>query len=818
MTTLYPVQDAFIRGEISPRLHARASLDLYRAALSKCTNFVTLPHGGIRKRGGTYFCAEVRDSSKATRLIPFIFSADQAYALEFGDLYIRVYAYGARVGTVEVVSPYPEADLFDLQFVQSADQMWITHKDHPVKVLTRTAHTTWTLADFVFLDGPYDKINTTATTLTPAATGNAMPVMVANTLPSGTVSNSNGSSDVWQVFDGDKQKGENIAGFPSGYLRYQFGGGGAKTVDAYWITATNDHSDTASPTQWQFQASHNGTDWTTLDSRDGETGWSKSETRFFDGFNNTVAYEYYQLLFSGGGSDGTAIAELALHEYAPSQTPFDLSASSIVGINDGIGFQTSDVGRAIRLLGADGFWRWAKVVARTSTTVVTVQLYGHALPDLSPIIRWRLGTFVPGKYVQSGSLYEERLAFSRKFSVYASQTGDFDNFATGEKDTDALEFVQAGGGQANDITWVAESDGALIIGTLGGVRALSGSGIDEALTPSSFKNRRSRTFGCAPLRPVDAGQSFLYVTRSRKSIAELTQNATGRFTSDDVGQISEHIPKKGVVELAFQTDPDPLLWFPLGDGELGGYTHQPSQDVRGMHIHQIAGSFAGSNWAVVESAMVTPGQDGNDDLWLIVKRTIGGVTRRYIEIKTAPFEYGGIGDAFEVDCGLTYSGAAVGTVSGLDHLNGETLDVLADGKVYKGLAVAAGAVSLPGGATAAKWQVGLGYQSEANTLELDVGGRDGSIVGRRKKVAKLILSLLETDTTGLQVQSFIRGRWEQVRIPSVVAPDGMAKLFTGNVEVPIDDSWEGQGRVKIRHVNPTPCTIRAMTPVFDAEP
>ncbi|MER9770003.1 hypothetical protein NKJ09_28800 [Mesorhizobium sp. M0189] len=268
MTTLYPVQDAFIRGEISPRLHARASLELYRAALSKCTNFVTLPHGGIRKRGGTYFCAEVNNSSKATRLIPFIFSADQAYALEFGDLYIRVYAYGARVGTVEVAAPYLEADLFDLQFVQSADQMWITHKDYPVKVLTRTAHTTWTLADFVFLDGPYDKINTTATTLTPAATGNAMPVMTSNTLPSGTVSNSNGSSDVWQVFDGDKQEGVDIAGFPSGYLRYQFGGGEAKTVDAYWITATNDHSDTVSPTQWQFQASHNGTDWTTLDSRD----------------------------------------------------------------------------------------------------------------------------------------------------------------------------------------------------------------------------------------------------------------------------------------------------------------------------------------------------------------------------------------------------------------------------------------------------------------------------------------------------------------------------------------------------------------------
>ncbi|KRB16046.1 hypothetical protein ASD99_31570 [Mesorhizobium sp. Root695] len=759
MTTLYPVQDVFTRGEISPRLHARASLDFYRAALSKCENFVTLPHGGIRKRGGTYFAGEVKISAKKTRAIPFIFSADQAYALEFGDQYIRVYAYGARVGTVEVASPYLEADLFELTYVQSADQMWITHRNYQPKVLTRTAHTTWTLEDFEFLDGPYDPLNDTATTLTPSDTGHLTPQMTSNSAPSGTASTGSGSAAAWQMFDRDKTQDIEIASGGDGYIRYRNAGGAQRVI---------------------------------------------------------------QLVFSGGGGDdavGSVSAELAMHIAAFDQTPFDLTASSIVGINDDTGFQPSDVGRTIRLLGADGIWRWAKITSRTSTTVVKIRLYGHALPNMNPITRWRLGTFVPGKYVESGSLYEERLAFSRKFSVYASATGDFDNFALGEKDDDALEFVQAGGGQANDIVWIADSDGALLIGTSGGIRALSGSGIDEALTPSSFKNRRSRTFGCARIRPVDAGQSFLYVTRSRKSIAELTQTAQSRFASDDVGQISEHIPKQGVVELAFQADPDPLLWFPLENGELGGYTHQPSQEVRGMHRHRLGGTFSGSDWAVVESAAVTPGQDGNDDLWLVVKRTIGGVTRRYIEIKTAPFEYGAIADAFEVDCGLSYTGLAVTTVGGAIHLAGQSVDVLADGKVYRGLTVSGGGtVTLPDSSTAAKWQLGLPYAAGADTLELDVGGRDGSIIGRRKKVSKVILSLLETDTTGLQVQSFMRGRWEPVRMPSIVAPNGRATLFTGNVEVPIDDSWEGQGRVRIRHVNPTPCTIRAFTPVFDAEP
>ncbi|TIQ20214.1 MAG: hypothetical protein E5X51_17685 [Mesorhizobium sp.] len=812
MPTLYPIQDTFVRGEISPRLHARASLDLYRAALSRCENFLTLPHGGIRKRGGTYFCAEVKDSAKATRLIPFIFSADQAYALEFGDLYIRVHAYGARVGTVEVATPYLEADLFDLQFVQSADQMWITHKNHLPQVLTRTAHTTWTLAEFVFLDGPYDDINTSATTLTPAETGAVHPQMTSDTLPTGTAAASAGTA--FHVFDRDN--GTNLSfGATTGDVSYDFARATIKVCDAYWIRARAAGNPRAA-VAWDFQG-FDGTNWISLDSRTAETGWSRGEVRFYE-FQNETAYQSYRLNISGSEDDANLdIVEMGWHEDGDTQTPFDLTASSIVGINGGTGFQASDVGRTIRLLGSDAVWRWARIASRSSATVVKIRLYGHALPNLSPIARWRLGTFVPGKYVESGSLYEERLAFSRKFSVYASATGDFDNFATGEEDDAALEFVQAGGGQANDITWIAESDGALIIGTLGGIRALSGSGIDEALTPSSFKNRRSRTFGCAPLRPVDAGQSFLFVTRSRKSIAELTQSATGKFTSEDVGQVSEHIPKKGVVELAFQTDPDPLLWFPLDNGELGGYTHQPSQEVRGMHRHRIAGTFPGSGWGVVESAVVTPGQDGNDDLWLIVKRTIGGTTKRTIEIKSVPFEYGEIADAFEVDCGLAYDGVVVATVTGLDHLNGETVDALADGVVYHGLTVAAGALSLPGGAMAAKWSVGLPYEAGADTLELDVGGRDGSIVGRRKKVTKVILSLFETDTTGLEIASMQRGRWEPVRIHSVVTPNGKANLFTGNVEVPIDDSWEGQGRVRIRHTNPTPCTIRAFTPVFDSE-
>lgn len=829
MPTIYPIQDTWVRGELSPRLHARASLDLYRAGLAVCENFLTLPHGGLRKRAGSYYVGELGPAvygpgvDGLIRLFPFIFSADQAYCLEFGDLYLRIYAYGARVGSIELVTPWPEDDLGGIQFIQSADQMWLTHPDYPGQLLTREAALTWTLEEIEFQDGPYKPINLTSTNLTPASYGCATPKMTGLTAPSGTVSSSAAAADAWEIFDGDAGTFTRITG-KSGWIAYAFASG-TKVVDAYWLKASSDGSSPpeATPSAWTIEG-YDGSSWIPLDNRTAELGWSAGETRFFE-FTNETGYSAYRFKWTanGGGSGvDTDICELALHERAENQTAFNLTASAATGINDGAGFKTTDVGRSIRILGSDGRWRWCRIIARTSSTIVTIQLYIHALPDLAPIANWRMSAFEDGDQPSAVTMFEERLTLAQDYSVFATKTGDFDNFSTGEADDDALEFQNAGGGQANKILWMADADGFLLIGTAGGIRALSGSGIDEALTPTSFKNRKSRTFGCSYIAPIDAGASFIYVTRNRRQLAELTQNQSGRFTSDDITQVSEHIPKKGIVEITYQSDPDPMIWFPLGTGELGGYTHQPSQEVRGMHRHILGGSFSTGD-AVVERALSTPGQDGPDDVWLAVKRTISSNTRRYLEIMTAPMEYSTLDDAFFVDCGLSYSGVATNSLSGLAHLNGQSVDVLyktGAGKwfVAKGRTVSAGAITLPSAATCVKAHVGLPYEGTAETLELDVGGKDGSLVGRRKKVAAVILSLFETDVSGLQIRSKLRGAWESINIPTNVASDGSIALFTGNVKVPIDDSWEGQGKVEIRHTNPTPCTIRGMSPVFDYEP
>ena len=740
--TLYPIQDAFVRGEISPRLHARASLDLYRGALSKCVNFLTLPHGGIRKRSGTYFVAETKYADRPTRLIDFRFSEDQAYCLELGDAYCRVHAYGAYLG-IEFTTPWPATSLDRLQYVQSADVMWVVHPFHPPHRIVRRGATDWVVELVNFQDGPFDSANIfegagayVSSAVGTTTINSQVPIFTA--------------SDVGRLFRIEMTSYTNIKPWePNGLL---------------------------APAGQQVQG---------------------LKTRY-DG-------NVYEVVTSGvapGGTNGWrygATPPTHLRGVEP-DGPIAPDASQEANVGVALAYMHSGFGVA----------RITSVQSQTQVTATVISRFPDEVvgaPNASFL--WSFGSFHAGNNPVAVTLFEERLVFASRMSVYASRTGNFDSFRPGEKDDDALVFRLAAN-EANDIVWLADADGFLTIGTIGGVRALSGSGVDEALTPSSFKNRSSATHRCSTHRPLNTGQAFLYVVNGARAIAEMVLNGSSRFESSDASQISEHIPKVtgGIVASAYQENPDPIAWYAMANGELVGFTYQRDQEVRGLHRH-IIGS------GLVRSVTVTPGRTGYDDVWVIVERTIAGQQRRYIEVLQPSCEYGSKIDAFGVDSGLTYRGTAVSTVSGLSHLEGQEVSYLADGFAGTGV-VSDGSLTLPRPATVI--HVGLSYQAEASTLELDVGARDGSLIGRRKRITKVIFSLLETDVSGLRVQSMQRGRWEQAKLPSIAARDGSIDLFTNNIEIPVDDSFEGQARINIQHSGPGPCTLRAVIPAFDNEP
>ena len=181
----------FTAGELSPRLDGRNDLSKYPSGCKTLENFIVYPHGSAARRSGSQFISEVKTSSKKTRLIPFEFSTTQTYILEFGDQYIRVYKDKGQVqsggSAVEISTPYLEAELFDLKFAQSADVLYICHPNHEVEKLSRTSHTSWTLADVDFTKGPMQDANTTTTTLNPGATAVGTGVSLAASATTGMV-------------------------------------------------------------------------------------------------------------------------------------------------------------------------------------------------------------------------------------------------------------------------------------------------------------------------------------------------------------------------------------------------------------------------------------------------------------------------------------------------------------------------------------------------------------------------------------------------------------------------------------------------------
>jgi len=125
----------------------------YYNAAATIENFIIRPYGGVHRRPGTYYVGEVKTSSKKTRLIPFEYSTTQAYIIELGDQYMRFYMDNGQItesgSAVEIATPYLEAELFDVQYAQSADTLYLAHPNHAPRKLVRNSHTDWDLSDYL---------------------------------------------------------------------------------------------------------------------------------------------------------------------------------------------------------------------------------------------------------------------------------------------------------------------------------------------------------------------------------------------------------------------------------------------------------------------------------------------------------------------------------------------------------------------------------------------------------------------------------------------------------------------------------------------
>lgn len=162
-----PIVNSFSSGELTPRLMGRTDSPKYASGCQTLENFVALPHGGARRRGGTRYINEVKDSANTARLISFEYSVSQTYVLELGDQYMRFYTTGTSDfgqvqsgGTAyEIATPWLHSEVNEIQFAQNADVMWLVHPNHAPQKLVRSAHTNWALTTESFKKGPFNEVN-----------------------------------------------------------------------------------------------------------------------------------------------------------------------------------------------------------------------------------------------------------------------------------------------------------------------------------------------------------------------------------------------------------------------------------------------------------------------------------------------------------------------------------------------------------------------------------------------------------------------------------------------------------------------------------
>ena len=632
----------FTGGELSPRLDGRNDLAKYASGCSTLENLIVYPHGSAARRPGTNFVAAVKDSTKKTRLIPFEFSTTQTYMLEFGNQYIRFYKDNGQIlssgSAYEISTPYLEAELFDLKFAQSADVMYICHPNHEVEKLSRTGHTSWSLTDVDFTKGPFLDPNTTATTLTPsnAATG-------------------------------------------------------SRTI----------------------------------------------------------------------------------------------TASAVTGINGGSGFLATDVGRQIHF--NDGY---GIITGRTNTTEITVNVT-IAFANANAITNWYLGAFSDTTgHPSCVTFFEQRLVFAATLNnpqtVYFSKSGDYENMDANLggtiADDDAIIYTIASN-QVNAIRFMTATR-TLIIGTAGGEFAVSGGGTDNAITPTNILIKKQSNHGAANVDAIAVGNATLFLQRARRKIRELAYNFdVDGYVAPDMTILAEHITEGGLTQVAYQQEPNQIIYATREDGELVGLTYQREQQVTAWHRHIFGGRFgiatltvsdyaniangtkltltksdgttvdfnsttgtAGTNEfktetnnnttatnlktainahanftatvssavvtvtetaheatgyltiksfdstrltatsegkAVVDSVAVIPTDDTEYQTWIIVKRTIDGTTKRYVEyLNELDFDETDNTSFNFLDSALSYSGSAATTISGLSHLEGQVVAILADGATH----------------------------------------------------------------------------------------------------------------------------------------
>jgi hypothetical protein len=427
---------------------------------------------------------------------------------------------------------------------------------------------------------------------------------------------------------------------------------------------------------------------------------------------------------------------------------------------------------------------WVRVNSVASATVanVTVKDLGYMPTDTNPTNLWQEGAFSTHRGFPSAVVfYEQRLWYGgtshKPQTIWGSKTGNYEDFDLGANASDGLSYAIASD-RVNNIKWMA-AQRVLIVGTSGGEFRVTG-GNESAITPTNVDVRRQTSYGSKIGHPAYVGSDVFFIQRSGTQVRNVAYKwESDSFQSDDLTFLAEHITEGGLTTLSYSHVPDSILLGLRTDGALIMLTYEPTQEVIGWHRHITDGEY--KSLAVIS-------EDGPDQFWFVVERTIGGATKQYVELYT-PDTY--------LDSMISYSGSATASVSGLAHLEGKTVQITADGAVHPDLVVSSGAITL--NYTATDIKVGLKYVSKLTPTRPGQNAGAGTTLGKPKRWNTIFVRLEKSAIPIINGQR-----------PSVRSPDtnyGNEQPITSeDIEVK-NLGYDLNGRIEIEQDLPLACHI-----------
>ena len=814
----------FTAGEVSPWYYGRVDHEKYQNAARTVDNFIVKPYGGVQRRGGTRFIANFRQSAgyagDQTRLIPFVFKNSQPYILEFSPYCIRVFKdqgqiYNADVTIGNITRGISTRIQTDLAHGFANGDRVIVHDCEGLLVLNNQ--------EFQIAE----KTATTFTLRTPF--GDYVDTRASDDYAGGgSVSRLTEITSVYGYYDiadlAFCQSFDTLYIFSPWWPIHKLTRHShtnwtleaANIEEGPWLDMNIDNNNRVSIDvgdgygvmtfmKTTLNAAHVGSLWRVWDATGGESfgyaTWAPGAANI--AVNNNTFWEYngnvYNIVSGGGG-------------IMSSNASYPKHTEGIVPIFYGTLGEVAQVRyehSGYCVVQIDGVVDTQNAMVTVVKNWVPYTAYGARSSS-----QWQEGAWNDFRgYPRTGTFHEQRLCAAstdnEPTKVWGSRIGEYLNFRDGDKDDDSYNYA-VGAGKADVIQYLCSSRKLMVL-TSSSEHVLGASRADEVVTPTNVKASAETEYGAAHIPPVRAGPSLLFAQRQgdntnpARKIREFSyQYANDQFVAPDLTILSEHITFPGLLDGAYQSSPDLMLWYARYDGDLVGMTYERDQRVVAWHHHTLG---ANVHNAPVMSLACIPGVDG-DELWMLTARVVNGRAVGYIEMLQPGILQGeDVADGTFLDCSLSYLGPSAQVIGGLVHLEGETVSALADGQPVHGLLVTEGAVTLP--RPASQVHIGYNFTSTLRTLRIEAGAQQGVAQGRRGRVHEVILRL--DNTVGGKV-----GRDDdnldpiEYRRPEDPFPETIP-LFTGDKVLAFGGGWDRDRYLTIVQDEPLPMHIISLS-------